>query len=159
MTLDGIKFPVYVIGTEDIETVDNIIFADGKVVDDKNMWGRTLGKRRLETDLPNLYSLRYMIKSKVGLIKHRGYMYIDSEGNLFSYKKENFFPLKYHKIRKVDMKDVVSLLWLNDINFPIEIERPPAEEYTWAGVIYKGTVPWFFWEYSTEWKKDTRRKI
>ena len=41
MTLDGIKFPVYVIGTEDIETVDNIVFADGKVVDDKNMWGRT----------------------------------------------------------------------------------------------------------------------
>ena len=57
------------------------------------------------------------------------------------------------------MKDVVSLLWLKDINFPIEIERPPAEEYAWAGIIYKGTIPWFFWEYATEWKKQTKRKI
>ena len=65
MTLDGIRFPIYVIGTEDIETVDNVLFADGRVVDDKNMSGKTIGKRRLETDLPNLYSLRYMIKSKV----------------------------------------------------------------------------------------------
>ena len=63
MTLDEIKFPIYVIGTEDIETVDNVVFADGRVVDDKNMSGKTIGKRRLETDLPNLYSLRYMIKS------------------------------------------------------------------------------------------------
>ena len=54
MTLDGIKFPIYVIGTEDIETVDNVVFADGRVVDDKNMSGKTIGKRRLETDLPNL---------------------------------------------------------------------------------------------------------
>jgi len=159
MSLDDIKFPVYVIGTEDIETIDNVIFAEGRVVDDKNVSGKTIGKRRLETDLPNLYPLRYMIKSKVGLVKHRGYIYIDSEGTLFSYKKRKFFPLKYHKIRRVDMKDVASLLWLENINFPIEIERPPAEEYTWAGIIWKGTIPWFFYEYSTEWKKDTKRKI
>ena len=159
MSLDDIKFPVYVIGTEDIETVDNVIFAEGRIVDDKNMSGKTIGKRRLETDLPNLYPLKYMIKSKVGLIKHRGYMYIDSKGTLFSYKKQKFFPLKYHKIRRVDMKDVASLLWLENINFPIEIERPPAEEYTWAGIIWKGTIPWFFYEYSTERKKDTRRKV
>ena len=94
MTLDDIKFPIYVIGTEEVETVDNVVFADGRVVDDKNMSGKTIGKRRLETDLPNLYPLRYMIESKVGLVKHRGYIYIDSGGKLFSYKKENFFSVK-----------------------------------------------------------------
>jgi len=159
MSLDDIKFPVYVIGTEDVETIDNVVFAEGRVVDDKNMSGKTIGKRRLETDLPNLYPLRYMIKSKVGLVKHRGYIYIDSNGTLFSYKKEKYFLLKYHKIRRVDMKDVASLLWLEGINFPIEIERPPAEEYIWAGIIWKNKIPWFFYEYSTEWKKDAKRKI
>ena len=36
MTLDEIKFPIYVIGTEDIETIDGVVFAEGRVVDDKN---------------------------------------------------------------------------------------------------------------------------
>jgi hypothetical protein len=159
MKLEEINFPIYVVGTEDTKTEDGVVFADNKVLDDTNMSGDTLGARRLQTSLPNLYPLRYMIKSLSGLVMHRGYMYIDSLGELFSYTKQNFFPLIYHKILNVEKKDIVSLLWLKDINFPIEVERPPEVEYMWAGIIYKNTLPWFFYEYSTEWKKDTRRKI
>ena len=71
MILDEITFPVYVIGTENITYKDGVIFADAKVIDDTNMKGKSLGIRRLQTELPYLYDLRYMIKSKAGLVRHR----------------------------------------------------------------------------------------
>ena len=159
MKIEEIIFPIYVIGTEEIKEQDGILFADNKVVDDKNMSGDTLGVRRLQTSLPNLYPLKYMLEAMPNLMRHRGYNYIDNEGNLFSYTKSKFFQMKYHKILAVDKKDSASLLWLEDINFPIEVPRPPAIEYRWAAIIYRNNLPWFFYEYSTEQKKDTKRKI
>ena len=159
MILDEITFPVYVIGTENITYKDGVIFADAKVIDDTNMKGSTIGIRRLQTELPHLYDLRYMIKSKAGLVRHRGFTYIDNSGKVFEYRKRIYFPLKYHKIESVEKKDTVSLVWLKGIPYPIEAERPPEIEYRWAGLIYKNNMPWFFWHYSTEWKKDGRRKI
>ena len=159
MKIHKIEFPIYVIGTEEIEERDGVLFADSKVVDDKNMSGDTLGVRRLQTSLPNLYPLRYMLEAMPNLMRHRGYNYIDNKGNLFSYMKEKFYPMKYHKIVAVDKKDSISLLWLEDINFPIEVPRPPAVDYRWAAVIYRNNLPWFFYEYSTEWKKNTKRKV
>ena len=159
MILDEITFPVYVIGTENITYKDGVIFADAKVIDDTNMKGKSLGIRRLQTELPYLYDLRYMIKSKAGLVRHRGFNYIDWTGKLFEYRKRKYYTLKYHKIENVSKKDIVSLVWLKGIPYPIEAERPPEIEYRWAGLIYKNNMPWFFWHYSTEWRKDSRRKI
>ena len=56
MTLDEIKFPIYVIGTEDVETVDNVVFAEGRVVDDKNM-------RKMSNIVENL--IRRHVESRV----------------------------------------------------------------------------------------------
>ena len=94
MILDEITFPVYVIGTENITYKDGVIFADAKVIDDTNMKGKSLGIRRLQTELPYLYDLRYMIKSKAGLVRHRGFTYIDNSGKVFEYRKRIYFPLK-----------------------------------------------------------------
>ena len=159
MTLDEIQFPIYVIGTENITKRDGVIFADGFVVDDTNMKGDSIGMRRLQTSLPNLYDLKYMIKSLTGLVKHRGTCYIDNKGRVFHYIKENFYPLKYHKITNVSKKDTFTLLWLEGINSPIEVERPPTVENRWAGMIHRGNAPWFLWDYSTEKEKDSRRKV
>ena len=101
MKIHKIEFPIYVIGTEEIEERDGVLFADGKVVDDTNMTGSTLGVRRLQTSLPNLYPLKYMLEAMPNLMRHRGYNYIDKKGNLFSYMKENFYPMKYHKITEI----------------------------------------------------------
>ena len=76
MKIHKIKFPIYVIGTEEIEERDGVLFADHKVVDDKNMSGDTLGIRRLQTSLPNLYPLKYMLEAMPNLMRHRGYNYI-----------------------------------------------------------------------------------
>ena len=59
MKIHEIEFPIYVIGTEEIEETDGVLFADNRVVDDRNMSGDTLGARRLQTSLPNLYALKH----------------------------------------------------------------------------------------------------
>ena len=70
MILDEITFPIYVIGTDNIEHRDGVVFADAKVVDDTNMKGSTIGIRRLQTELPHLYDLRYM-NNEVNVQKSR----------------------------------------------------------------------------------------
>jgi hypothetical protein len=95
------KFPVYVVHTDNIDMIDGILWIEDQVLDDKNMSGETLGKRRLQTPMKSLYPLRYMITDTVELIKHRGNFYIDSTGMFFRYYKQKSIPLKYHKIRKV----------------------------------------------------------
>ena len=71
------KFPVYVVHTDNVELIDGILWVEDQVLDDKNMSGETLGKRRLQTPMKSLYPLRYMITDTVELIKHRGNFYID----------------------------------------------------------------------------------
>ena len=67
-----IKFPVWVINSDNVWEQDGIIFIDDKVLDDRNQKGDTIGKRRLQTPLKNLFNLKSQIDDYIGLIKHRG---------------------------------------------------------------------------------------
>ena len=57
MKLEQIKWPVYVLHSDEIEERDGLLFCDTQIVDDKNMKGETLGIRRLQTPHKNLYHL------------------------------------------------------------------------------------------------------
>ena len=50
MKLEQIKWPVYVLHSDEIEERDGLLFCDTEIVDDKNMKGETLGLRRLQSD-------------------------------------------------------------------------------------------------------------
>jgi len=65
-SLFEINFPVYVVHTDNIELIDGILWIDDQVLDDRNMPGDTLGKRRLQTPMKSLYPLKYMIEDEVG---------------------------------------------------------------------------------------------
>ena len=85
-----IKFPIWVINSDNIWEQDGIIFIDEKVLDDRNQKGDTIGKRRLQTPLKNLFNLKFQIDDYIGLIKHRGKNYIDSSGKHIYYEKTTF---------------------------------------------------------------------
>ena len=51
-----IKFPIWVINSDNIWEQDGIVFIDEKVLDDRNQKGDTIGKRRLQTPLKNLFN-------------------------------------------------------------------------------------------------------
>ena len=57
-----IKFPIWVINSDNIWEQDGILFIDEKVLDDRNQKGDTIGKRRLQTPLKNLFNLKFQIE-------------------------------------------------------------------------------------------------
>ena len=154
-----IKFPVFILPNSNWEAIDGILFLDNEIVDDKNMPGLSLGIRRLQTPFTELLPLKHSIDSLIGILKQKSKCFIDSAGTPFIYQKTMNSALKYYKIRKVERKEVASVVWLKDINFPFTVPRPPPIETTWAGVLHIGGLPWLLYEYSEERLKDTRRKV
>ena len=87
MNLSDIRFPVYVVHTDEVATRDGLLWCDGKIVDDKNTSGNSIGERRLKTPQQNLYDLKYQIDTFGDMIKHRGRFYVDTNGKFFIYEK------------------------------------------------------------------------
>ena len=52
------EFPLYVVHTDEVIEADGILWIEDQVLDDKNMSGKTLGKRRLQTPMKSLYPLK-----------------------------------------------------------------------------------------------------
>ena len=154
-----IEFPVFILPNSNWELIDGLLLIDNQVVDDKNMPGASLGIRRLQTHFTELVPLRHSIDSLIGILKQSTKYFIDSKGTPFIYQKTMNSSLKYYKIRKVELKEKASVLWLKDVNSPFTIPRPPPRELTWAGVLHIGGLPWLLYEYSEEKLKDTRRKV
>ena len=61
-----IKFPVYPLGSSNWDSTDGLVFIDNLILDDRNMTGDTLGKRRLQTPHKGLYQLKRSIETFVG---------------------------------------------------------------------------------------------
>ena len=155
-----LHFPLYVLHTDEVVESDGILWIEDQVLDDKNMKGDTLGKRRLQTPMKSIYPLKVMIKDIIGLIKHEGQFYIDSSGEFIRYNKTLTTELKYHKIKRVVKKRFGQVvLWVKDCPFPFDIESPPAEGLSWAGLLYYQGLPWLPYEFCENKKKDTWRKI
>ena len=74
-----IKFPAYVL-SEEPEEIDGLLIIADQVVDDRNMSGETLGIRRLQSPMKSIYPLRYMVDDEIGMMKHRGKHFIDTNG-------------------------------------------------------------------------------
>ena len=149
------EFPLYVVHTDEVMEADGILWIEDQVLDDKNMSGETLGKRRLQTPMKSLYPLRYMINDEIELIKHQGKFFIDSKGEFIIYEKTEKVQLRYHKILKVERLRGRSIIKVKDIPFPFDVLRPTSSEEKWAGVLYRKGIPWKLYETVKERKNNT----
>ena len=156
---EDLRYPIYVIHSDNVELLDGIIWLDDQVLDDKNMEGDSLGLRRIQSPMKSIYPLRYMIEDITGLMRHRGKFFIDSDGRVFNYEKTETVKLHYHKIRKREKKTTATVLWLKDCPFPFAEKSPPREELTWAGVLYSQGIPMAIYDFAEEQQKSTWRKI
>ena len=150
---------MFQIPTDNWSYSDGLLFIDDLLLDDTNMPGDTLGVRRVQTPFTELVPLRRSLISHVGLLKQTKKNFIDSKGVPFTYEKTKFCKLKYYKIRKVELKEVASLLWVHGIKAPFTIPRPPKEDRSWAVILHMGDTPWLLYEYSKVKLKDTKRKV
>ena len=155
-----LTFPVFILPNSNWQLVDGLLLLDNIVLDDKNMPGATLGIRRLQTPFTEIVPLKHSIDSLIGILKQQNNKsFIDSKGTPFIYQKTRNATLKHYKIRKIEQKEVASILWLKGVKQPFTIPRPPPVGKTWAGVLHLGRWPWLLYEYSEEKSKDTRRKV
>ena len=99
-TSDKITFPVFPLISSNYVVADGLVTIDGLLVDDHNMEGESLGRRRLMTPYENLFPLKRSVNTLVGLIKRSKSFYIDSTGLIFTYEKTKWVRLKYRKIAK-----------------------------------------------------------
>jgi len=159
LNYEAIVFPVYTVHTDNVEMADGILWVEDQVLDDRNMKGKTLGLRRLQSPMKSIYPLKYMVQDIPSLLMHKGKQYIDSEGHYFVKEKTTQVQLKYHKILRVERKEVVSILWCKDCVFPFTLKRPLDDNITWAGILYKQNIPWILYNVSSKKEKDTWRKI
>jgi hypothetical protein len=155
--IPNIVFPIYKLHTDNVSLGDGILFIEGEILDDTNMPGESLGRRRLQTPFGGLYKLPKGSYDLDYLFKYKHF--IDSAGKVFTYEKTSRQDLKHYKLKRVEKKDIKSLLWFFDIPFPIEATRPPDERYPFARILCLNGHPWFVYDFTLEKGKDTKRKI
>ena len=159
MNLNEIRWPIYVLHSDEIEEQDGLLFCDTQIVDDKNMTGDSLGLRRLQTPHKNLYRLKVMIETFTDFVHHKGQFYIDSNGKFFRWVKKQSCSVISHKIIKIEKRDIATLVWCKDIPFPFIVKRPPSALMKYASILYMNKKPAILYSLSETKQKDTWRKI
>jgi len=158
-TIKKVAFPVFILPSGDWYEKDGLLYTENRLIDDRNMPGDTLGKRRIQTPMRDILPLRKSLNSHIGIIKQTTRYFIDSKGRPFIYEKSRSCSLKYFKIKEVELKGTASILKVKGVSFPFVVPRPPTSGMTWAGILHLGSMPWLLYEYSGEKLRDTRRKV
>lgn len=158
--IKSIRFPVYCLPSSDWYSQDGVLFIDGaKVLDDKNMPGKSLGIRRIQSGRQDLCRLKKAYTDFSSMLKSKRKIFIDSNGVPFIYNRTLHSPLVHHQIKRIEPKDSCSIVWLKNIPSPMIIERPPVAEVRWARVLYYKGSPWLIYDFTLERGKDSYRRV
>lgn len=157
--LGKIKFPVFILPSDDWYLTDGVLFLNGKVLDERNMPGKSLGIRRLQCKRNDLLELKKAIFTVPDLIQCKTKFFIDRNGNPFIYMKTINSTLKSYRIKRIEKKEVASLLWLYENPSPFTIERPPVGEPEFVRMLHHKGVPWLVYDYMRSPIKDTYRRV
>lgn len=158
--INSIRFPVYRLPSTDWYSSDGVLFIDdGRVLDDKNMPGKTLGIRRIQCGRTDLYRLKRGYGNFNSMLQSNKTTFIDSNGVPFVYVKSVNSKLVYHMVLKIDRKESHSLVWLRGIHNPFSIPRPPIGDPIFARVLYFRGMPWAIYDFQASKGKDSRRRV
>lgn len=171
VNFSNIRFPVYYIGANKPNVVDNKIFTaytDGErdrvqIVDDKSITGNSLAWRRLQ--LKNngvaLFPLKkavFFISDLVKLSK-LGSWFIDSDGTLFEYRKTKKVPLVFKPISQIiPISTGGSIVEVQGIGTRFKTLHAPKGTEKWAGLLLVGTGYLLYGLYDNK-QEDTSRMI
>lgn len=155
--LRNIAFPVYTLSSEEVSYEDGLLFLNGKVIDDRNENGDTIGKRRLTTP-HKVASLGKICFSYIEMLNSKSTKFIDSKGRAFIYQKTKLLPVVSFRISKKLAKDTYTVLFLKSVNCPYTLPRYPHTEQ-WGQVLMYDNLPWKLYSLSEEKVDNFKRKI
>ena len=158
--IKNIKYPVYTLPSSDWYKQDGVLFInDGKVLDDTNMPGKTLGVRRLQCGRKDLCRLRRAYPDYQSMLMSKHKIFIDSNGTPFIYRKTINSPLIYHRISRIELKEDCTVVWLKLIPYPFKLPRPPYGDAQWARVLYYKGSPWLLYDLASTKGKDSYKRV
>ena len=167
LNLFDIHFPIYSITKtyRRIWSEMNVLYIETEygiyVLDNKNIQGDTVGKRRLriKNDIYALYKPRNVLYDITHLIKSKDYIFMDTNGLVFKYKKTEYCDLIYWKVTNViEASDGECILDIPKINFSYKTNCRNAYAIHYIGLLNSkyGYIPY---ELSEFYKEPTRRMI
>lgn len=129
-------------------------------IDDKEAQGSTLGERRLSILVSGrkLFPLSRAIYSLRDLIKRGSSLYIDTNGEIFRYRKSEFYEVHYHKIKDFRSYTADTILLVENLHCPILADRPPQGGEDHVGLIYIDRG-YLLYDFSEGFRESYRRKI
>lgn len=157
--LHKVKFPCFVLPSDDWHETDRVLFLNGLVVDEKNMPGKTLGVRRMQCHRKDMLPLKKAVLTIPDLIQCKTRFFIDKFGKPFVYEKSIRSALKSYRIKSIELKGSASLLWLHGIPSPFTIERPPIGEPEYVRILHYQNKPWLIYDYVRSASKATYRRV
>ena len=164
MHLANIKFPVYAISNtaRKIWEEFNVTYIETEngiyIIDNKNIEGNTLGKRRLKLKNVEKYKFRRTYFTIEQFLHSKYITFIDDTGKLFKWKKSKYVPLKFYKIKKIIKTENECIIIPEKINFSLKINCRLAHFNTHIGLLHTD-MGLILYELTDKCKKDTWRKI
>jgi hypothetical protein len=146
--IKNVAFPVFKLRSSEVHYYRGVLYIENKIIDDRNLEGDTLGKRRLKILEEEKYYLKGAALDFVGLLQANHRHFITNKGQAFTYIKKKRCKVKSFKIKDVLHKDSFSVVKLEGIKLDFSVARPPPLGYLWASVIFINEFPWEIIEYS-----------
>lgn len=164
--ITDIQFPVYGITNnyKKIWEEDKVLYIETNtgvyVLDNKNLVGSSVGKRRLLlTFNSNKYIPRVTITNISQLVNCNHKVFMDNNGSIFLYKKTKTVPLKYYSVKKiVRSEDGDCIVTFNNIDYPVRLTCREAYRLNCIGLLHTD-IGYIIYEYSDTGKWNTWRKI
>lgn len=155
----NVEFPVFALPKGELYFKDGLLTINDAVIDDKNMSGKSLGMRRLQTE-HKLKRLNRSIADLESLIASGYNTFIDSSGRIFKYNKTKYLKVKYHKINNIELCENFSKLYVYGIDNAFILQRPPQDGEEWAGILYiDDKYPWSLYKLSTNKLPEHKKKV
>lgn len=158
-------FPIYTITDNHKKIWEdmNVLYIDTisgtYMLDNRNVAGETLGKRRLKLkNTENLYVPRKVCYNFEQVLHCKNKCFIDNTGTVFKYIKTTFVPLKYHKVDYIERLEEGCIVHLKDVYYPQKFNCRKAHSIEYVGLLHT-KMGLILYENTDIKKKDTRRKI
>ena len=163
-TLADITFPLYGITPryKRIWEEYNILYIETQsgiyMLDNKNLDGDTVGKRRLKINSFDKYMPRVVLLTVAQLIHSEYKTFMDSTGTTFKYVKNKVVPLKYYNVKKITKLEEGCAVSLKGIDYPIKINCREAYGINCVGLLHTD-IGLILYEISEYPRPDTWRKV
>lgn len=155
--LRRIVFPVFSIIKDNYYFRDKILFLNGRVIDDRNQPGVSLGIRRMQTP-HKLFPLKKSYGEFIDLVRENPPILIDNRGLLFSYTKTETHKVVSYRIKRKEILDTHTRIWIKESNFCF-ITNHPHYGKDWVQVLHLNNYPWMLYSFSEDKLASFTRKI